>query len=228
MLGSDGRLAESQGLPLRQVAADGFEVGATLRYVGETGLDASFDAAVRTLPLDSSRRSDLASVPAVMGWFERPHGAHTPAALFHDYLLVRPDLVAPEQADLVFRHMLKALRIPTVKRNLMWTAVALRTRWETSAPRLLLWLALSIAGLVSFLLAAVGVDFPEVIGGRWGVLVIASVAPLPSSLLWGGARRAALVAAVMAIWILPAAAIALVALAVYELVERLVARLRQT
>lgn len=233
ILNQDGSTADDQGIPLRQVSDNGFQVGAAIRYRGETGLDPRFDDAVRELPLDLARRSDLASVPAALRWFERPHGVHTPAALFHDYLLSHgPELdvdgesVRPDQADLVFRHMLKAVGVPTIKRYLLWTAVALRTRWETRRLSLVVWVILSVVGLVSFVAAAVGVDFPDWTGGQWVVLVVTGLAPLPASLLWGRERRAALVAAVMAIWILPAAGLAMIALAVYGILERAVGAFR--
>ncbi len=233
ILDQDGLPAENQGIPLRQVSDNGFEVGSAIHYRGDTGLDPSFDAAVRDLPLDLARRSDLASVPASLRWFERPHGVHTPAALFHDYLLVYgPDLrvdgepVRPEQADLLFRYMLKELGVPTIKRYLLWTAVALRTRWATSRASLIVWVVLSVVGLVSFVAAAVGVEFLDWAGGRWVVLAVTGLAPLPASLLWGRERRAALVAAIMAIWILPAGGLAFVALAVYGMLERLVSAVR--
>lgn len=215
-----GSLASDQSLPLSQVTNDRFRVDATLRYVGETGLDASLDHQVRLLPADPGRRTDLASVPAALRWFERPHGRHTPAALFHDYLLTEGS-VRPDQADRLFRSMLGELGVPLVKRYLLWTGVALRTRWVTKPASLLLWVVLSVVGLSAFVLAAVGVDFPAWTGGRWVVLVVTGLAPLPASLLWGKERAAALVAALMAIWVLPAAAIAVVALIVYQMLERL-------
>jgi len=234
MLNPDGSPAADQGIPLRQVSENGFQVYAAIHYAGETGLAADFDADVRELPLDLDRISDLASVPASMRWFERPHGAHTPAALFHDYLLTKgPKLrssgapVRPDQADLVFRHMLKAVGVPTVKRYVMWTGVALRTRWETSRVALIIWVALSVAGLGLFVAAALGVDFPTWTGGRWAVLVVAGLAPLPASLLWSKQRRAALIAAVMAVWFLPAAVLAALALAVYGGLEFIVGKLRR-
>ena len=233
ILNQDGSAAENQGIPLRQVSDNGFQVGAAIHYRGETGLDPRYDHVVRDLPLDLARRSDLASVPAALRWFERPHGAHTPAALFHDYLLVRGrqldvdgESVRPDQADLLFRYMLKAVGVPTVKRYLLWTAVALRTRWETSRVSLVVWVILSVVGLGSFIAAAVGVGFPDWTGGRWVVLAVTGLAPLPASLLWGRERRAALVAAVMAIWILPAGGLAMIALGVYGVLERLVGAFR--
>jgi len=222
---SDNHLVDGQALPMSQVSNNRFRVEATLRYLGETGLGVEVDHLVRELPFDAARRSDLASVPAALGWFERPHGAHTPAALFHDDLLVT-GRVPPADADLLFRFMLKALGVPTVKRYLMWAGVALRTQWVMRRPLVVLWALLSVLGLTSFVLAAFGIGLPAWLGSRWVVLAVSAVAPLPASLLWGREWRAALVAAVMAIWVLPAGAIALVALAVYGSLERIVGALR--
>lgn len=223
VLDSDGSPLADQGLPLRQVTSSRFEVGAAIRYVGETGLAPERDDLVRLLPLDRDRRSDLASVPAVLRWFERPHGVHTPAALFHDYLLGQPEIPAVE-ADLLFRNMLVALQVPRVRRNLLWAAVAMRTRWVEHRASLILWVVLSVLGLLTFVVALVGLvfggfDLPSWTGGNVVALVVSALAPLPASLLWGGARKAALIAAFAAIWMLPAAAIALLALAVYRVLE---------
>ena len=224
VLDSSGAKTADQGLPLLQVTDSSFQLGARVRYLGETGLDPALDDVVRELPVDLGRRSDLASVPAALRWFERAHGVHTPAALFHDYLLRVGDRVRADQADLMFRHMLEALGVPVVKRNLMWAAVVMRTRWFTSPVALILWTVLSAGGIVLFVLTLLGVDMPGILGNRPVTLVAAALAPFPASLLWGRERRAALVAAAMAIWILPAAAIALLALVAYRAIEAVVTR----
>lgn len=223
----DGNPTEHQGMPLCQVTSSSFEVGAAIRYTGETGLSPALDEQVRLLPLDPERRSDLASVPAVLRWFERPHGVHTPAALFHDYLLGQPEIAATD-ADLVFLNMLGALRVRRVRRNLLWAAVAMRTRWVEHRVSLVVWVILSLLGLTTFVVALVltfvGGDLPAWTGGRTAVLGVSALAPLPASLLWGKVRRGALIAAIAAIWILPAVVIALLALGVYGALEFVVGR----
>ena len=219
VLDGDGNRIAGQAIPLRQVTESTFELGARIRYLGETGLDPELDPYVRELPLDPDRRSDLASVPAALRWFERAHGVHTPAALFHDFVLRQHDAVRADQADLLFLHMLEALGVAPIRRNLMWAAVVARTRWSTSPITLVIWVLLSALGLGLFVLALIGVGLPSWLGGRLLVLVVSAVAPLPASVLWGRAWRAGLVAAVMAIWLLPAALIAVLALAIYELLE---------
>lgn len=212
----------NQGLPLTQVNDEEFVVGATLRYLGPTGLSDDVDEVVRILPFSETRRSDLASVPAVVRWFERPHGVHTPAALFHDYFITSGSPISSAEADRYFLNMLGALGVPTVKRWVMYAAVALRTRWVTNKLALLLWIVLSATGLGLFVWAALGLGLPDFLDNRGLVLVVSGLAPLPASLLWGSQWQAALVAAVVAIWILPASALALVALAVYYALESVV------
>ena len=222
VLDADGNRTPGQGIPLRQVSESTFELGARIRYLGDTGLDASLDPYVRELPLDPTRRSDLASVPAALRWFERAHGVHTPAALFHDFVLRQNDTVRADQADLLFLHMLEALGVAPIRRNLMWAAVVARTRWFTSPVALVMWVLLSALGLGLFVLSVIGVGLPSWLGGRLVVLIVSAIAPLPASLLWGRAWRAGLVAAAMAIWLLPAAVIAVLALAIYRLLEGVV------
>lgn len=225
LIDESGMPRAGHGLPLTQVNDEEFTVGATLRYLGPTGLAPARDDDIRTLPFSSTRRSDLASVPAVVRWFVRPHGAHTPAALFHDYFISSTSPITSAEADRYFLYMLKALGVLTVKRWVMYAAVALRTRWVTSKVSLLLWFVLSTLGLTLFGLAALDVDLPSWFGGRWFVLVGSGLAPLPACLLWGSQWRAALVAAVVAIWILPASALAYMALGVYYVLERVASSL---
>ena len=115
--------------------------------------------------------------------------------------------------------MLEALGVAPIRRNLMWAAVVARTRWFTSPVALVMWVLLSALGLGLFVLSVIGVGLPSWLGGRLVVLIVSAIAPLPASLLWGRAWRAGLVAAAMAIWLLPAAVIAVLALAIYRLLE---------
>lgn len=223
ILDENGGLLPDQGLPLTQVTENGFRVDATLRYVGPTGLDPGLDDQVRVLAPDAMRSSDLASVPAFVRWFERNHGVHSPAAIFHDHFIGDDSPVTPVQADRYFLHQLAALGVPTIKRHILWAAVALRTQWVTNRFLLLVWAALSVTGLVLFVLAGVGVDLPSWMGGRWLVMAVASIAPLPASLLWRSQRWAAVIAAVNAVWAWPATVAAFVTLGIYKLLERLVA-----
>ena len=156
---------------LHQVDDKNFDLVEPLVYTPP----ADVPGAPRT-PLEIHRgwlRSDLASIPDVVGWFARRHGRHTPAALVHDLLIVErrsfrsdepaePDeryppgfpedwKVDPEVADLLFRRMLLDSGVPPVRAYLMWAAVTLRTRMKTGRGRLasvVAWLALALTGTV--------------------------------------------------------------------------------
>ena len=187
-------------------------------------------------------RSDLASIPGVLGWFARRHGRHTPAALVHDLLIVekRPRVgtpdepvaddrypagfpadwkVAPEVADLLFRRMLLDSGVPPVRAYLMWAGVAFRTRLKSGAARLALTVAWIAVALVGTALLVWGLA-----GGRWPLVAAALVAPLVGAVLWGRQYAAGAIAGYAVWWALIGAAPAWIAYKLYQLVE-LIARL---
>jgi len=223
-----GELIDGPVIPLTQTSANQFRVDASLRYLGETGLDPALDDEIRTLAFDEDRRTDLASIPSILRWFENPYGPHTPAALFHDRFLSEPSPITEVQADLLFRNMSKAAGVPIFKRLIMWTGIALRTRWVSSLRnkvQLVIYVALSIAG-TAVLLAALAdliglMSLPSWLGDPWPAALVALLAWLAASALWGRQWRAALVAGAAAPWAIPTAALALVARAVYSILERI-------
>ena len=77
------------------------------------------------------RGTDLASVPSMLWWFVASYGRQTRAALLHDALVRRPDIIARSDADWVFRDALWASEVPVLRRGLMWTAVSLETTFLT-------------------------------------------------------------------------------------------------
>jgi hypothetical protein len=182
-------------------------------------------------------RSDLASIPGVLGWFARRHGRHTPAALVHDLLIVEkrprvgtPDVpvaddrypigfpvewrVAPEVADLLFRHMLLDSGVPPVRAYLMWAGVAFRTRLKSGAARLALtvaWIAVALVGT--------GLLVWGLAGGRWPLVAVALLAPLAGAALWGRQYAAGAIAGYAVWWALIGAAPAWIAYKLYQLVE---------
>ena len=131
-------------------------------------------------------------------------------------------------ADTMFREMMKSAGVPWLKRWIMWCAVALRTRWAAGGVRrlsLIAWLVLAITGIASFV-SAMGTwvfGWGSVIDPGW-LLVIALALPFASARLWGKQWGASLVAAVAALWIIPAAAFALVGFGVYLALEWLARR----
>ena len=111
----------------------------------------------RTFTPTAENPTDMASVPRYMRWFESAYGAHTLAAIIHDNLIVdEPNagaLGSDTLADRFFREMLGSAGVPCLKRWIMWTAVALRSRWAAGGTRrfsVIAWIVLAIVGIVSF------------------------------------------------------------------------------
>ena len=167
--------------------------------------------------------TDLASIPRYMRWFESSYGLHTLAAIIHD------DLIVPEPnggplgddtlSDRFFREMMRTAGVRWLKRWIMWSAVALRSRWAVGGIRrlsVLVWLLLSATGITSFVWglgsATFGWGSPL---DPWALLVVALVLPFAAAFLWGKQYGAGIVAAAAALWILPAAALAGLGYVVY-------------
>ncbi len=162
-----------------------------------------------------------------MRWFEAAYGAHTLAAIIHDDLIVDKPNGGPLEDDTLsdrfFREMMKSAGVPWLKRWIMWSAVALRSRWAVGGIRwlsVLVWIILAAAGITSFVWAvgsaSLGWDAPV---DTWTLLLFALVLPLVAAFLWGKQYGAGIVAAIAALWILPAAALAGVGYLVYRGLE---------
>lgn len=189
--------------------------------------------AARTFTPRQENPTDLASIPPFMRWFENSYGLHTLAAILHDEQIVdRPNegsLRSDALADRFFREMLGAAGVPWLKRWIMWSAVALRSRWVAGGRRraqLLAWIGLALIGITAFVAAIgrwVGVWDPGIAPGL--LVATALVLPFAAAPLWGKQIGAGLVAAVAAAWVLPAAVFGLVGLVVYRGLERVAAGL---
>lgn len=186
----------------------------------------------RTFTPTEENPTDLASIPRYMRWFESSYGAHTLAAIIHDDLIVdKPNggaLDSDTLSDRFFREMMQAAGVPWLKRWIIWSAVALRSRWAARGLRrlsVLVWILLAAGGIASFVWA-IGSTFLD-----WrrpmdvGLLLVTSVLlPFAAAPLWGRQLGAGLVAAISALWILPAAALGGMGYAVYWLLERVAKR----
>jgi len=230
---------------LCQVTAHDFEVPSTFRFCGDEVLADVADALraqgadpddvtamvddARTFPA-SSERTDLASIPRFLTWFENKYGRHTLAAIIHDRLILSGDpnlgaLKSDALSDRFFRMMMIAAGVPPLKAWIMWAAVAMRTRWAAQGIRrwsLLLWVVLASAGITMFVAFAgtYAVGWTDPFGLSPGVLgAIALVMPLLSAPLWGKQWGASFVAAIAAVWILPPAVGALAGFFVYRILE---------
>jgi len=175
----------------------------------------------------SENPTDMASIPRFMRWFETTYGPHTLAAIIHDQLIVNEPnagaLSSDTLSDRFFREMMRSAGVPWLKRWIMWSAVALRSRWAAGGLRRLslgIWIALAIAGSAAFVNAAGAVLFGWAHPVDSSLLVlIAGMLPFASAPLWGKQYGASLVAAIAALWILPAAAFAALGYVVYQCLE---------
>lgn len=187
----------------------------------------------RTYVPENAGPTDLASIPSFLRWFENAYGSHTLAAIIHDRLIrdepnsgvLRSDALA----DRFFRLMMQDAGIPWLKRWIMWAAVALRSRWAARGWRRLAigaWLLLALTGIAAFINAvgAAAFDWPA---PAPPVLLAAfsAVLPVASAPLWGRQAAASMVAAVAALWILPAAVFGLIGYGIYSVLESLTRRL---
>jgi hypothetical protein len=182
----------------------------------------------RTFTPTTENPTDLASVPRYLRWFESSYGTHTLAAIIHDDLIVKVPNGGPlgddTLSDRFFREMMRTAGVPWLKRWIMWSAVALRSRWAVGGGRrlsVLAWLALSAVGITSFVWGVGSVAFGW--GGpvdAWVLLLVALALPFAAAFLWGEQYGAGIVAAMAALWILPAAVLAGAGYLVYLGLER--------
>lgn len=183
----------------------------------------------RTISPPRENPTDLASIPRFMRWFENSYGVHTLAAIIHDRLILEEPnggvLRSDTLSDKFFREMLGSAGVPWLKRWLMWAAVAIRTRFAAGGIRrvsVLLWIVLAVTGIASFVVAVGSLWFgwsPPV--DALLLFLVAVLLPFASAPLWGRQLGASLLAAVAAIWVLPAAAFASFGYLVYRVLEGL-------
>lgn len=156
------------------------------------------------VPVDKDTfRTDLTSVPAVFAWLVPTTGAHLPAALLHDGLVVQPGeepthigpRVTRIQADRVFRDAMADLRTPLIRRWLVWTAVTL-VSVRTVRPRFLRALMYAVLGLVPVLGVMATLDLFDVLD--W--LPWMGSRPLGAELLFGAAGAVAIPFLLMVPW----------------------------
>lgn len=206
---------------LAQMNATTFRVDSRVEYLGPTGLDDHLSSetidGLRVIESGEMLETDLASVPGPLRWFVDSHGWHTPAALIHDRLIPvdtnGTSGMTDVLADEYFRQMLHAVGEPWIRRWLMWTAVAYRTRLATRPVSAWLWTALALAGIVLFVIGLV-------VGNGW-LLVGTAVAPVAASVLWSGQFRAGLMAAFCAPFVIPPTVVAALGYGVYWILERI-------
>ncbi|MEM9564495.1 MAG: DUF1353 domain-containing protein [Actinomycetota bacterium] len=171
--------------------------------------------------------TDLASIPPFMRWFENTYGVHTLAAILHDELIVETvnggHLGSDTLADRFFRLLLDASGVPRLKSWLMWAAVALRTRWAAGGHRRLsvvIWVLAALAGIVAAVVGICLAIWSDNTGWATALIVVAIVGPFASALLWGQQWGASFIAAVAAVFVVPASVFAILGRITYGAMER--------
>ena len=71
--------------------------------------------------------TDFATVPRIFFWLVPSYGAYTKAAVLHDYLTTTK-AVSQADADGLFRRAMRELRVPFVRRWVMWAGVRAASR----------------------------------------------------------------------------------------------------
>ena len=184
-------------------------------------------------------KTDMASVPRFLRWFENTYGLHTLAAIIHDRLItdLGPNtgaLNSDTLSDRFFREMMAACGVPLLKRWIMWAAVAMRTRWAAGGYRrvtLVVWLLLATTGIAASVASIVaGASSSDAVLGLSSpaLAVVAVAMPFASAPLWGRQYGASIVAAGAALWILPPAVFAGAGYVVYRGLEILLDRVAGT
>jgi Protein of unknown function (DUF1353) len=171
---------------LRQLDARMFVLAEGFRYRGSLIVEGQ---PVDGYTVPAGDRTDLASVPAALTWLVARYGRHSLPALLHDNL-VKPDMdpAHREQADTTFREAMKEMRVPFVRRWLMWGAVSVATAFK----RGILWKVLAGAWIAFYAAAVIAIA----LGALSTPTVVAVVAsPFVLSLLWGKRYRVGLITA---------------------------------
>ncbi|MEN8649117.1 DUF1353 domain-containing protein [Streptomyces sp. 21So2-11] len=84
--------------------------------------------------------TDLASVPRHFVWLFQTYGRYTQAAILHDWLIKEEPTVNRSEADHVFRVAMLELKVPFVRRWMMWAAVRAGGRLSYTRPtQLMSW-----------------------------------------------------------------------------------------
>jgi hypothetical protein len=133
--------------------------------------------------------TDLASVPSSLTWLVARYGRHSLPALLHDHLV--DDHMKPEDredADTIFRNAMQEMKVPFVRRWLIWGAVSIATTFKRS----LAWKLLAGAWIAFYAIAAGAIAI-----GALSLPAAAAVlvSPLVLSLLWGSRYRVGLITA---------------------------------
>lgn len=103
------------------------------------------NAGTFTVPADF--RTDFASVPRPLVWLLPRYGAYTKSAILHDYLCQSKG-VNRADADGMFRRSMRELKVPFVRRWMMWAAVRLNSHLSHAGPgQIAIWFLVALPAL---------------------------------------------------------------------------------
>lgn len=107
---------------IKEAGDNDWKLTAPLRY---TAARQSFE-----IPADAT--TDFASVPVLFQWLIPRSGRYTKAAVLHDFLWRTPMTgVSRGDADGIFRRCMRELKVPFLRRWLMWAGVRLGSLWKS-------------------------------------------------------------------------------------------------
>ncbi|MER6316221.1 DUF1353 domain-containing protein [Streptomyces sp. NPDC001581] len=110
-----------------------------LNYQGDQG----------TYIVPTGFETDLASVPRHFVWLFQTYGRYTQAAILHDWLIKDEPTVNRSQADHIFRLAMLELKVPFVRRWMMWAAVRAGGHLSYTRPtQLLSWIFVFLPSFV--------------------------------------------------------------------------------
>ena len=189
---------EQQPRPiLRQIGPKAFQLVEPFRYLHPSGPPGGYVVPAHDPDRgpEAGNASDLASVPPFLWWLMASYGQHTLAALLHDHLIGRPDIVERVEADTLFRDGMGDLGVALVRRWALWAAVSVGTLFTRSVVAGLLLvghIVVVIALALAALLAVTGV-------APW--MPLTAVAAV---VLWGWRWRVALIVVAGVVVVIPA------------------------
>ena len=109
---------------------------------------------------DAYKFTDLASIPGVLLWLVPRFGRHTLAALLHDQLV--KVLADRQETDSIFRDALGELKVPLLRRWIMWAGVSIGTvaaRGVWGKVRIILWAILVVGAAAALWVRAPAFDW---------------------------------------------------------------------
>lgn len=115
-------MAFESDLVARQVGDVDWVLVEPLKYRGNTDL---FEVPAET-------KTDFASVPAFFQWLIPRSGRYTRAAVLHDHLWRSVPELSFADADGIFRRAMAELKVPFLRRWLMWAAVRLQSLFRSA------------------------------------------------------------------------------------------------